>query len=132
MEYWRTGETDCELSCGWVRSAIGVVPRSKATHLKAVKREDDRLKFKVNACLEPVLSGDGDPFVIGMEGICGLEVGRCREGRVCGLPDDGEEVEVGKGCKDEGGDDGLYGGEGGTPGDGSRNGTHYSMVWRGQ
>jgi hypothetical protein len=78
----------------------------------------------MGAHLEPVLSGDGDPFVIRKEGICGPEVVWCGESKVCGLTDGREDVEVGKGGKDEDEDDCFYGGKRSARCEGSRDGTH--------
>jgi len=103
---------------------IGILPRSKATHLDVVEREDDWLKFKLNRGCKPVLSGDGDPFAVGKESICGPEIVWYGKGKVCGLADGGEDVEVGEGSKDENKDDGFYGGRGGASCEGSWNGTH--------
>ena len=74
--------------------------------------------------LEPVLSGDGDPFIIGEKGICGPEVIRCGESKVCGLTDGGEDVEIGKGGEDEDKDDCFYGGKRSTRCEGPRDSTH--------
>ena len=107
-----------------VRSTIGTALRSEATHLDIVEREDDRLKLKMDARLEPVLSGDWDPFVICKEGICGPEVVRCGESKVCGLTDSREDVKIGKGSKDEDEDDCFYRGKRSARCEGSGNCTH--------
>ena len=107
-------------------SRVGTVPRSKATHLSIVEREDDRLKLEMGARLEPVLSGDRDPFVIREEGICGPEVIWCGESKVCGLTDSREDVKVGKGGKDEDKDDCFYGSRRGAGCERSRDCTHCS------
>lgn len=83
------------------------------------------MKLKMDARLKPVLSGNGDPFVISKEGICGPKVVWCGERKVCGLTDGGEDVEVGKGSKDEDKDDCLYRGRRSARCKGSRDGTHY-------
>ena len=107
-----------------VRSTIGTALRREATHLDIVEREDDRLELKMDARLEPVLSRDGDPFVICKEGICGPEVVWCGESKVCGLTDSREDVKIGKGRKDEDEDDCFYGGKRSTRCERSRDGTH--------
>ena len=48
-----------------VMSVMGTALRSKVTRLDILEREDNRLQFEMNACFEPVLSGDGDPLAIG-------------------------------------------------------------------
>ena len=106
------------------RSRIDTVPRGKVTHLGIVEREDDRLKFKMGARLEPVLSGDRDPFAIRKESICRPEVIWCGESKVRGLTDGREDVEVGKGGKDEDEDDCFYGGRRSTRRERSRDCTH--------
>ena len=94
-----------------VRLAIDTTLRSEAAYLNVVEREDDWLQFKMNARFEPVLPRDGDPFVVGEEGICGPEIVGRRESKVGGLADGGEDVEVGEGREDEDKDDGFYGGK---------------------
>ena len=85
----------------------------------------------MDACLEPGLSGDGDPFTISKESICGPKsVGR-GESKVCGLTDGREDVEVGEGREDKDKDDGFYGGERSARCEGSRNCTHRSETWLG-
>lgn len=106
-----------------VRSAIGA-QGSKATYLNIAEREDDRLKFKMNARFEPVFPRDGDPFVIGKKSVCRPEAVWCGESEVCGLTDGGEDIEVGKGRKDEDEDNCFYGSERSAHREGSRNGTH--------
>ena len=82
------------------------------------------MKFKLNGCFEPVLSGDRDPFAVGKEGVCGPEIVGRGEGKVCGLTDGREDVKVGEGSKDENKDDGLYGSRSSASSEGSWNGTH--------
>ena len=110
---------------------VGVPPRSEGAYLDVVEGEYNWLKFKLIGCFEPVLSRDGDPFIVGKEGICGPEVVGCREGEVCGLADGGEDVEVGEGSKYENKDDSFYGGGSSARCEGSRNGTHcfWDLVW---
>ena len=78
----------------------------------------------MDARLEPVLSRDGDPFVICKEGICGPDIIWCGESKVCGLTDSREDVEVRKGSKDEDEDDCFYGGKRSARCEGSRDCTH--------